>query len=245
MRVYHIFIMNETSSPTDQDTDRRHTGESQSDHAFRIMEQKIVCCELEPGELFTEKQVSMVIGFGRTPTREAIQKLSYGMLLHITPRSGLTIAPVKYHDTVQVMQVRILLEKLLVELAVSRSSSFEKRRFTKFSEDMHQFAKEPDKLEVAQLDDELNRFVADTAGHDVAARHSLPLHTLTRRLGYLDVRFRGPQSLIRSAKGHAELCEFLAEGDIIGAHSALDKLYELNLEVLEALIEVLPQKYTI
>lgn len=236
--------MSYVSSPIKTETQRLHSGESQSDHVFRILEEKIVCCELEPGELFTEKQVSEVIGFGRTPTREAIQKLSYGMLLHITPRSGLTIAPIKYHDTVQAMQVRILLEKLLVKLAITRSSDFEKRRFAKFAEDMHQFSKEPDKLEVAKLDDELNRFVAVTAGHDVAARQSLPLHTLTRRLGYLDVRLRGPQNLIKSANRHAGLCEFLAEGNIIGAHDALDKLYELNLEILETLIELLPQKYT-
>ena len=236
--------MTDASSNTEVELVRRRAGESQSDRAYRIMEEKIVSCELEPGELFTEKQVADVIGFGRTPTREAILKLSYGMLVQITPRSGVTIAPIKYHETVQAMQVRILLEKLLVELAAKRSSDFEKRRFAKFVNEMRRFATEPDKLEVAQLDDELNRFVADTSGHEVAARHSLPLHTLTRRLGYLDVMHRGPQNLIRSAQLHAQLCEAIATAEIADAHAALDELFDLNLEVLEVLLELLPSKYT-
>lgn len=236
-------FMTDTSTNKDLELEPRHAGESQSDHAYRMLEEKIVSCQLEPGELYTEKQVANVVGLGRTPTREAILKLSYGRLVQIAPRSGITIAPVKYHDTVQAMQVRILLEKLLVELAAKRSSSFEKRRFTKFSNAMRQFANEPDKAEVAKLDDDLNRFVAETAGHEVAARHSLPLHTLTRRIGYLDVLHRGPQNLIRSAELHAELCDAIAAEHITDAHSALEDLYNLNLEVLEELLELLPTKF--
>ena len=211
--------------------------QTQAEQAFRTLEAKIIKCELRPGAFLTEKEICAVTGFGRTPVREAILRLSYGMLVEVLPRQGIRIATIGYRETVMAIEVRILLERLIVERAIGNSGDLERRQFKRFAEEMRQIAARPDRDRNARIDDELNHFVADTARHEVATRHSIPLHTLTRRIGYLDTQHRGPGSLIKSAVCHAELCDALADGDVSRAHDALQKLYDLNIEILEALLE--------
>ena len=49
--------------------------------------------ELAPGSVATEGALIERLGLGRTPVREAIQRLAWEGLLEIRPRAGLAIAP--------------------------------------------------------------------------------------------------------------------------------------------------------
>lgn len=214
--------------------------ETQTDQAFRLLEEKIVTCELAPGSFLTERKICLLLGFGRTPVREALLRLSYGLLLQVVPKQGLKVAPIEYHETIMAIEVRILLERLLTKKAIENSGEFDRRQFARFAGEMRAIMESPDKIRLARIDDKLNRFVADTSRHAVAAQHSLPLHTLTRRLGYLNAELRGPEGMIKSAGFHADLCDALSAGDVAGAHLSLQKLYDLNIEILEKLVEKVP-----
>jgi DNA-binding GntR family transcriptional regulator len=209
---------------------------TQTDQAFRLLEEKIVTGELAPGSFLTEKEICALVGFGRTPVREAILRLGYGLLLQVMPRRGIRIAPVEYHETIMAIEVRIALERLLMEKAIENSGAFEKKRFRKFAEDIRKTKSAADSQAFARADDELNRFIAATSRHQVAAQHSIPLHALTRRLGYLDTALRGPDAMLRSASFHAELCDALADGDLAAAHRSLQNLFDLNMEILEHVV---------
>ena len=50
---------------------------SQAHLAYLTLESLIVTLKLRPGSLVTEKQLIDLAGHGRTPVREAIQKLSW------------------------------------------------------------------------------------------------------------------------------------------------------------------------
>ncbi|MGO7164878.1 GntR family transcriptional regulator, partial [Rhizobium johnstonii] len=55
---------------------------SQSHLAYLALEHLIVTLALKPGALVTEKQLIDMAGHGRTPVREAIQKLAWqGLIL--------------------------------------------------------------------------------------------------------------------------------------------------------------------
>jgi DNA-binding GntR family transcriptional regulator len=53
------------------------TSGSLTQQALRKLEKLIVTMELAPGALVTEKQLIAMAGQGRTPVREAIQKLEW------------------------------------------------------------------------------------------------------------------------------------------------------------------------
>ena len=50
--------------------------DSLAEQAYRLLEEQLVTLKLSPGKLITEKSLMDKAGIGRTPVREAIQRLS-------------------------------------------------------------------------------------------------------------------------------------------------------------------------
>ncbi|MBG10075.1 MAG: GntR family transcriptional regulator, partial [Gammaproteobacteria bacterium] len=48
---------------------------SDAESTFQKLEEMIVLTELKPGVMYSEKELAEVVGFGRTPVREALQRL--------------------------------------------------------------------------------------------------------------------------------------------------------------------------
>ena len=85
--------------------------------AYHALERMIVTLDLLPGSVVTEGALIDRLGFGRTPVREAIQRLAWEGLIEIRPRAGLAIAPLHPGDWVRVIDARRSLELLLARSA--------------------------------------------------------------------------------------------------------------------------------
>src|SRR6218665_2490644 len=88
---------------------------SQAHTAYLALEGLIVTMKLKPGALVTEKQLIELAGHGRTPVREAIQKLAWQGLMEVRPRVGLQVAAIRPEDHRHVMETRRRLEPLAAE----------------------------------------------------------------------------------------------------------------------------------
>ena len=64
------------------------TAASQAHLAYLALEGLIVTLKLKPGSLVTERELIELAGHGRTPVREAIQKLEWQGLIAVRPRAG-------------------------------------------------------------------------------------------------------------------------------------------------------------
>ena len=73
----------------------------------------IVTLKLEPGSTLTEGGLIERVDLGRTPVREAIQRLAWEGLLEIRPRSGVKIAELDPADFPKVLAVREGVEMVL------------------------------------------------------------------------------------------------------------------------------------
>ena len=74
--------------------------------AYRILERMIVTLELAPASVATEGALIERVGLGRTPVREAIQRLAWEGLLEVRPRAGMAIAPLHAGDWLRVLDAR-------------------------------------------------------------------------------------------------------------------------------------------
>ena len=74
--------------------------------AYRALEGMIVTLELAPGTITTEGALIERLALGRTPVREAIQRLAWEGLVEIRPRSGLAVAALRPADWVLVVEAR-------------------------------------------------------------------------------------------------------------------------------------------
>src|SRR6476469_1755423 len=81
--------------------------------AYRMLEHMIVTLELAPASFVTEGALIERLGLGRTPVREAIQRLAWEGLLDVRPRAGIAVAPLNPSDWMRVLDVRLGVEPVL------------------------------------------------------------------------------------------------------------------------------------
>ena len=87
---------------------------SLAEQAYRVLEDKLVNLELAPGSVVSEGQLIRMTGLGRTPVREAMQRLAQQELFQVLPRKGLLVAPVNLPDILHVLEARKPLERVIV-----------------------------------------------------------------------------------------------------------------------------------
>lgn len=67
---------------------KKESSESNYQYAVRVLNQKIMCLELEPGEIIVESELIELLKLGRTPIREAIMRLRDYRLVEVFPKKS-------------------------------------------------------------------------------------------------------------------------------------------------------------
>ena len=189
--------------------------------AYHALERMIVTLDLLSGSVVTEGALIDRLGLGRTPVREAIQRLAWEGLIEIRPRAGLAIAPLHPGDWVRVIDARRSLELLLARSAA--------RFVTRNTADlvhasalaMRQAVMAADVPAFLQADKALDEALAFAADNPFAARVAAPLQSHSRRFWY---RYNAETGLAESAEHHVALIRSILEGDEEGAAAEADRL---------------------
>lgn len=95
---------------------------NQSDQALEHLQRMIEHGELRPGSMVSERGLMELTGLGRTPVREAIQRLAMTRMLHVHPSKGIEVPAVSVEDQLNGLEVRRTLESLAVTLACTRAT---------------------------------------------------------------------------------------------------------------------------
>lgn len=153
--------------------------------AYKILEEKIVTFELEPGSIVTEKELCNMIGIGRSPVREAIIKLENAHLIQIFPRKGIMISDIKFEDILLQLEVRKVLEQLISYRAAKYATKKERKKFFELSNAFEESVKNEDKDKCIKIDAEFNEMFISCSRNPFAASALQPLLSLSRRLYFL------------------------------------------------------------
>src|SRR5262249_59055718 len=81
-----------------------------------------VTAELAPGSLWSEPALGKLRGFGRSPIREALQRLTSDHLVVPLRRHGFRITEVQVEEQLLVLEARRELERVVSILAARRAS---------------------------------------------------------------------------------------------------------------------------
>lgn len=203
---------------------------SLTDEAYRLIEAQIVTLKLAPGEVVTEQVLCKRLNIGRTPVREAIVRLKHDGLVSVMPQRGILIKPIDTAELLMTLEVRHLIEFLIVERASKLSTDVDRRRFLSLAEKMELAANNRKFVEFMQIDESFNRLVARCAQHPVAEKIILPLHAISRRLGFYYAQWEAG-SVKKTGDAHANLMRAIAAGDVAGARRALEVLLSLSRDI--------------
>ncbi len=78
--------------------------------AYQYIKDRILTCEIMPGQAISEKQIMETFEIGRTPVREALIMLQSENLVEAYPRSGTIAKPITLESIHELFELRKLLE---------------------------------------------------------------------------------------------------------------------------------------
>jgi DNA-binding GntR family transcriptional regulator len=198
--------------------------ETLTEQAYQQLEERIVTLRLAPGAVLSEQALSAELGIGRTPIREALQRLAREGLVVVLPRKGILVADTDPRKQLLVLEVRREIERLLARAGAARASIEERRRFGAIADGMEEAARKNDDIAFLRLDREMNTLLAEAAHNEYAARTMRFLNGHSRRFWYL--HYKAAADLPRCARLHAAEARAIAAGDGARAAAASDKLLD-------------------
>lgn len=205
-----------------------------SAQAYEQIRRKIVSLALPPGATVDEGALQEELGVGRTPIREALQRLSLEKLVTIVPRRGIFVTEIAITDLQRLFEVRIELETLGARLAAERGTP------------AHWRAMEDALNRVPQADDTPNDelIITDEVCHQILYEATdnkflqdtlVTLYALSLRLWYFalaevtDVR--------KALAEHREMLAALRAGDADRAEQVLaEHINNFQQEILAAMV---------
>lgn len=161
---------------------------SQTEKAYCALEEMVVTGELPPGSQWSEVALSEKVGFGRTPTREALHKLAYQRLVHIAPRQGVFISEIDYQGQLKIIQARREIERLIVSQAALCASDAERAALRQLAAELEGLKALNDMRVYMRLHFCLTSRLGEAARNTYAAEFYAMLQTLARRFLYFHQR---------------------------------------------------------
>jgi len=198
--------------------------ETLTDQAYRRLEEMIVTLQLMPGDVLSEQALSTELDIGRTPIREALQRLAREGLIVILPRKGILVSETNPRKQLLVLEARREIERLLSRAGAKRRTEEQASRLLVIADGMEKVAKDNDDIAFMRLDHELNDLVSESAHNEYASRAMGLLHGLSRRFWY--VHYKQTADMPLCARLHAEQARAIAQGDAEGAAKAVDRLID-------------------
>lgn len=110
-----------SSRPT---TKERRSG-TLVEHAYRLIKRAILRGEFPEGGFLNEAEILTHCGIGRTPFREACNRLHNEQLLEVVPRRGYLVPELSFRVVRDLLETRIVLEGIAAELAALRAEPSE------------------------------------------------------------------------------------------------------------------------
>ena len=93
---------------------------SLSQQAYLQIRDKIVRLQLAPGDVIREDALQAELGIGRTPIREALQRLARDQFVTVIPRRGMLVSPIDVMELSMLYETRAILEPYAMRLAAVR-----------------------------------------------------------------------------------------------------------------------------
>lgn len=185
----------------------------------------IVTLKIAPGASVSETELALALGIGRTPIREALQRLAREGLVAILPRRGVIVSEINVKKQLRLLEVRRELERLIAKSAAKRATDEERARLTELADAFERSAKINDDVTFMRTDREFNALCSAASHNEFAAAAMGLLHSLSRRFWYLHYKQAADMPL--TAKLHAAIARAIADGNPERAAAASDKLLDV------------------
>lgn len=181
-----------------------------SEKAYHLIKDKIITLELAPSAVIDEQALMRELDLGRTPIREALQRLNAEGLVHIVPRRGMFVTDISITDLQKIFEVRTVLTGFCARLAAQRATTDQIAQMERVLRDLEQ-VQSGDYRVLIDIDRRFQRLMYQAAGNDILAESLDRLYDLSLRIWYLVLHQLGD---VRDAiEQHRQVAEALKARD--------------------------------
>src|SRR5439155_7967999 len=183
---------------------------SQSEEAYLKIRDRIVSLDLPPGSVVNESRLQAELAIGRTPIREALQRLAHEKLVHSVPHRGTFVTDVKITDLARITEVRVVIEGHAARLAAERCSGRDMASMAQVLSALKS-GRVKDQRELMHLDQQIHRLIYQAARNSFLESTLERYFNLSLRLWFLvldhEVRLRA------AVEEHVQLLEAVMAHD--------------------------------
>ena len=190
-------------------TAREAAPRSLAERAYELLVREITRLELAPGAVLADKALTERFDIGRTPMREALQRLAReGLVVHL-PNRGMLVSEISAASVQQIYEFRSLIDGYAARLAATRASESEKNDLRALHEALVA-ATERDDIDAYVVMDRLFYEVLADAAQNVYLAEVIPrIFNLHLRLWFfISKKVGGWHSIARS---HEEMTRGVAD----------------------------------
>lgn len=161
---------------------------TQTEKAYGGMKAAILRGEVPEGVFLVERQMMATYRIGRTPYREACNRLHYEGLLEVVPHRGYFVPEMSFHQVRELFEARLILEGVIAELAAQRATDEEISQLERSAT----IAYRGDAFEdVINANKEFHCCLASMSRNRELARILNSLLDRTQRLMYIEIKYSG------------------------------------------------------
>jgi DNA-binding GntR family transcriptional regulator len=190
-----------------------------SDEIESELRRLILTLELEPGLTVSESTLMKRFGWGRTPLREAFQRLSEQGLLQIIPQHGAVVTPLNLFDFVEVMDAMSLVIGSAASLACKRLTEDELNQLDELVTQGETAVLAGDFERLSVLDYEFHSVLAQATGNRYLSDYLRRLHQIARRFNF--AAWNRQRNATSSLDEHRQLAAIFRARDAAAVKAAM------------------------
>lgn len=191
-----------------------------SDKAYHLIRTKIITLELPPLSAIDEQALMEDLQLGRTPIREALQRLAAEDLVYYAPRRGMFVADISITDLQKIFEARMVLEGFCARLAAQRATPKQLEQMTVVIRQLDHVSIGDGRALMA-LDEQFHELVYQAADNEFLADALRRLHALSLRLWHLVLDRLG--DVRKAMEQHIEIAEALQTRDEARAEALIQR----------------------
>jgi len=181
-----------------------------SQTAYQAIKYKIISLELPPGSVVDELSLRTELGLGRTPIREALQRLSMEKLVTIVPRRGTFVTQIGLTDLQRLSEARLVLETQAARLACRRGTQAHWQQMEEVLDQLDSDAATDNDAMIA-ADEACHHIMYEAADNEFLQDTLVALYALSLRLWYYAISQIG--GMREAVLEHRRILDALRAGD--------------------------------
>ncbi|RZJ09651.1 MAG: GntR family transcriptional regulator, partial [Haliea sp.] len=180
------------------------------DLAYELIEEAIVTLRIPPGTSVSELTLSKATGIGRTPIREAIQRLARENLIFILPQRGLLVPEIDVSKQLRLLEMRREIERLVCRSAARRATPAQRKTFAHVATEFTEAGQANDDVRFIRADREFNELCLVAAHNEFTEGAMRLMNGLSRRFWYY--HYKQAADLPEISKLHAAVGDAAGHG---------------------------------